>query len=286
MFISLLIILCILLLLSMLFTKYEGFTSKYYKWNDCKITNQNKLINTFNNYGCIVIPNVLCNKDCDTILKIISKEERLKNNETSEINSNYKRKDLMLSIKKMKPYIKKIYNKIKTFCDTLTPNGRIVECSSLISYPGCYPQVWHADTNYSSNNEGNLISFGIALDKTTPNMGPLEVYLQSNKIYKSKNNLFEQFNIGGDDLTGDYDDGMKKQATELLCKKLKLEKGTCSCKRGSLVIWSSKVIHRGGENNHKKRPVFYFSLLGKGKKPNGATYSLKTNNNIEYIQKI
>lgn len=283
---TLLLIILLMILLFMIFKKHEGFTSKYYKWNNCKITNQKKLIKTFNNYGCVVVPNVLCKKDCDTILKIISEEERLKRNETSEINSNYKRKDLMLPTKKLKPYIKKIYDQIKLFCDTLTPNGRIVECSSLISYPGCYPQVWHADTNYSSNYEGNLISFGIALDKITPNMGPLEVYLRSNKIYKSKNNLFEQFNVEGDELNGDYDDGMKKQPTELLCKNLKLEKGTCSCERGSLVIWSSKVIHRGGKNTHKKRPVFYFSLLGKGKIPNGATYSLKKNNNIDYIQKI
>jgi hypothetical protein len=266
--------------------RYEGFTSKFYTWNNCKINNQDKLINTFNNYGCIIIPNILCDKDCDAILKIISEEERIKNHETSEINSNYKRKDLMLPTKKMRYYIKKIYKKIEKFCDIIIPGAKIVECSSLISYPGCYPQIWHADTNYTSKTEGNLVSFGIALDKTTPNMGPLEVYLQSNKIYKSKINLFDKYGVEGDDLQGDYDDGMKKQSTEILCNKLNLQKGNCSCKKGSLVIWSSKVIHRGGKNTHKKRPVFYFSLLGKGKKPYGATYSLKTNNNIEYIKKI
>ena len=51
----------------------------------------------------------------------------------------------------------------------------------------------------------------------------------------------------------------------------------CAVPKGSLVIWSSEVVHRGGANKSEKdRPVFYFSLLGStGEKPVGATYSLR-----------
>lgn len=235
-----------------------------------RFSNRDQLIHTFNENGSIIVPNVLDNNDCNSILDIIKEEEYLKDRKYGAINSNYKRKDLMLSVKKMKPYIKKIRDKIDPFCDIITPNGEMVECSSLISYPGCYPQIWHSDTKYSSDNDGNLVSFGIALDDITSDMGPLEVYLKSNKLYKD--DIF----VPDDHLFGDIDDGLKKQNDEELCKRMNLQKVKCCCKKGSLVIWSSKVIHRGGQNtSNKKRPVFYFSLLGKGDRPEGSTYSIK-----------
>lgn len=282
---TLLIIMIIVIILFVLAQNYKMYTYKYYPWNKCLINDQNKLINTFNKYGCVIIPNILTHSDCDKILELIEKEEKNKNNITSSINSNYKRKDLLLSLNKMKYDIKDIYTTIKYFCDNITPNGKIVECSSLISYPGCYPQIWHSDTNFISNNEGNLVSFGIALNDITPQMGPLEIYLESNNIYKNIDHLIDKFNIDTEDnLNGNYDDGIKKQPIEDLCKILKFKKKKCSCQKGSLIIWSSKIIHRGGANNEKKRPVFYFSVLGEGEKPYGATYSLK--NNTEYIQKL
>jgi ectoine hydroxylase-related dioxygenase (phytanoyl-CoA dioxygenase family) len=43
----------------------------------------------------------------------------------------------------------------------------------------------------------------------------------------------------------------------------------CDCKKGSLVMWSSKVFHRGGQNyGDKDRPIFYITLMGdNGKNP-------------------
>lgn len=287
MWLTIAVIILLIFLYIILNRQYEGLYNKLYQWNNCKLNDKDKLINTFNNYGCIIIPEILSERECNNLLKIISKEEKNKKNETSNINSNYKRKDLILSLVDTKPYIKKIYSKIKQFCDELHPKGKIVESSSLISYPGCYPQIWHADTMYVDENEGNLTSFGIALQDTTENMGPLEVFLESNKLYKNdKEELMKKYKIKDQNLTGDYDDGIKYQMNEKLCNILNFKKGICSCKKGSLVIWSSKIIHRGGANKRKRRSVFYFSLLGSGKPPMGATYSFKKGENIEYINNI
>jgi ectoine hydroxylase-related dioxygenase (phytanoyl-CoA dioxygenase family) len=265
----------------------EPFDKNLYPWNHCKTKDQNKLKNTFNNYGSIIIPDILSKEDCDEILEIISREERNKNNESGSINSNFRRKDIFLPVADTKKFIKKIYDKIQPFIDDLIPEGKIVESSSLISYPGAYPQIWHADTVHKSSKEGNLVSFGVALDDITPNMGPLELFLESNKMYnQDTNKLCSKFNIKTDHLSGDFDDGKKYQQLHKLCKIQKYKKVNCSCSKGSMVIWSSKVIHRGGENLSKRRPLFYFSLLGKGVKPYGATYSLKKKDTIKYIKEL
>ena len=254
----------IILILFLLITYYispikESFGNNLYKWNNTNINNQNKLINTFKKNGCIIIPNMLSNNDCNKLLKIISKEKKNKNIELGEIQSPYSRKDILLSLKDTKKFIKKIYDKIKTFCNVLLPDALIVENSSFISYPGAYNQNWHTDTAFKSES-ADLISFAIALDNIESNMGPLEIFLESTKVHKSIANTHE-FNI----------DLFKKLRKQMNFKKVK-----CICKKGSLIIWSSKVVHRGSANIHKKRPVFYFSLMGKGKPPFGATYSLKS----------
>ena len=256
--------------------------STLYPWNQCSTKNERKLIRTFQEYGCIIIPNILEDEDCDAIQDIIFKEEHSRNAEMGSIHANHKRKDLMLPLSDTIPYIKNIVDKISHFCDKEVPDAKIVECSSLISYKGCYPQIWHADTTYSNNmNEGNLISFGIALEDVNEDMGPLEVYLSSNKMYEtSKESLRKRFSLLDDDLEENYDDGTKYQIIREICEKMQYKHAKCSCPRGSLVIWSSKIVHRGGENKDKERPIFYFSLLGKGIKPHGATYSLKNNEKI------
>jgi ectoine hydroxylase-related dioxygenase (phytanoyl-CoA dioxygenase family) len=241
------------------------------------MNNPTKLIKTFKENGCVVIPNLLPAEDCDALLKIIRQENKKAYHQTGNINSDFKRKDLMLPLTATRPYIEKIYQKIQTFCDKLHPNAKIVENSSLISYPGCYPQIWHSDTSYEGEDDANLTSFGLALTDVTKGMGPLDVYLRSNKLYKSDEEmLIEQYGIEEDDLEGDDSDGEKYQSIAALCEKIGFEKASCTCKKGSLVIWSSAVVHRGGKNVEKERPLFYFSLLGKGTAPEGSTYSMKT----------
>ena len=251
-----------------------------YKWNNAKLNNKNKLINTFNVNGCVIIKNMLSTYDCDMLLNIINFQESQQNNKYGDIMSSYNRKDLILPLYYTNYYINKICNKLKVFCNDLVPNYKIVESSCLISYPGCYPQIWHKDTYYKNKNknkDGNLISFGIALDDINKEMGPLEVYLKSNSIYEQDNGfLYSKYNIKLRQLDGEIDNGIRYQSDEALCNALKFKKKQCISNKGDLVIWSSKVYHRGGKNVLKKRPVFYFSLLGSGNAPNGATYSLLT----------
>jgi hypothetical protein len=263
----------IILLLFLLITYYissinESFDNHLYKWNNANINNQNKLINTFKKNGCIIIPNILSNNDCNQLLKIISKEKKNKNKKLGKIGMPMSRRDMLLSLKTTKNFIKKIYDKIKTFCNVLIPDAKIVENSSFISYPGAQNQQWHTDIALGKKSEigAELISFGIALDDISPYMGPLEVFLGSNKLFTTFTN---------------YTHGFLWDSFKKVSKKLNLQKVKCCCKKGSLVIWSSKVVHRGSANIHKKRPVFYFSLMGKGKPPFGATYSLKSKDKLK-----
>jgi len=110
-------------------------------------------------------------------------------------------------------------------------------------------------------------------------MGPLEIFLESNKVYKNIDNLINQYKIKPDNLKDENHDGILYQIFEKIGHTLFYKK-LCNCKKGSLVIWSSKIIHRGGANYKKRRPVFYFSLQGNGAKPYGATYSLLENKQI------
>tara|TARA_Y100000389_G_scaffold204539_1_gene257819 strand:+ start:18031 stop:18780 length:750 start_codon:yes stop_codon:yes gene_type:complete len=248
------------------------------------------MVDTFNEYGCIIVPRVLDKDDCNEIKKLISIERSQKTFELGDINSNYKRIDLVLPLKKYEIFIKKIYKKLSFFCDKLIPRAKIVECASLISYPGCYPQIWHSDTDYISDNDGNLISFGIALSDVTDDMGPLEVYLSSNKIHNIPEENFQKKYSLSDDSIGDNDidilDGTKYQVTNEICKKMGFQHVKCACNIGDLVIWSSKVIHRGGANTKRERAIFYFSLLGEGNIPEGATYSLKDVDKDTWIKDI
>ncbi len=276
------------------------------------IINQNDLVDMFTNNGCIVIPNVLTNSECNIIINNIRNELSNNNAEFGDINSQHRRIDLKLPIEKMDKFIKMVYERLNDFVETVIPNSKIVECSSLISYPGAYAQTWHYDT-IPTKNGASLISFGIALDDIDDSMGPLEVMMGSNKLfnidggeqiieklhkkhetkkyfknyYKSVGNIkYEIEKRGGSDEYS-VDDLINDEATEMLCRILGIKRVKCSCKKGSLIIWSSEVHHRGGENKSSKaRPIFYFSLMGKGEPPIGATYSLKSKNERVYVKNL
>lgn len=244
-----------------------------YKWNNC--SNDAKILyNTFNHNGCIIIPNILSEKECNDLNNIIDAQS---DDELGSINSSYNRKDKIIPLSESKIYIDFIMSKIQGFINMEFPNYKIAESSSFISYPGCYPQIWHSDTTYNSSNDANLVSFGIALNDISDSMGPLEVYLESTRLY-NKNHLAKNYNITDNEENSYPEDkeGLNpNQPIEILCKKMNFKHAKCSCKKGSLIVWSSKVIHRGGSNiSEKIRKIFYFSLLGKGEKPIGATYSI------------
>ena len=276
------------------------------------IVNQELLVDKFNNNGYIIIPNVLSNSECNVIINTIKNELNNSKAEFGNINSQHKRIDLKLPLEKMGKSIKLVYERLNTFINTILPNSKVVECASLISYPGAYAQTWHYDT-YPTKNSGKLISFGIALDNIEDNMGPLEVMVGSNKLFKMDNNdqlidklhdkhktksyftnyyksvgnmKYEIEKRGG---IGEYsaDDLINDEATEMLCRIMDIKRVKCSASKGSLIIWSSEVHHRGGANiSNQSRPIFYFSLLGSGESPMGATYSLKSDDERVYVENL
>ena len=62
----------------------------------------------------------------------------------------------------------------------------------------------------------------------------------------------------------------------------------CIANKGDMVVWLSSTVHRGSANTSlKRRPVFYFSLLGSnGNKPKGSTYSLINKKKTIYMEEL
>ena len=197
----------------------------------------------------------------------------------------------MLPLEKTLPFVKKIYLKLKHFCDTLLPDSKLLETSSFTTFKGALQQRFHHDGDIPNPND-NAFTFGIALDDFTEDMGPLEYYAKSHK--KSENALLsiaKKYNLPHDPYTSDDEanddpsNGYKYNIEEEACKKINLSKIKCTCKKGALTIWSWKVFHRGGENTNKNRPMFYFSLknnklLWNKDEPK---HTLKKKNNLTYI---
>lgn len=263
-----------------------------FEWNNCNLLDQEKLVNTFEKNGVIVIPDFFSPEYCDELLDIIKKKEngeyKKNENETAtHINSEYKRRNIAMPIKECKKYIMDLCNKITYFTDVLTPNPILIDCASFITEPGCYPQTWHADTgndkqNFATERQyANHISMGIALTNIDETMGPLEAILETNNLnyrnfyhrlkiknlnYDSKKGLNENCIYEDDDIKRGLCESVFFESTKI-DKKYKHVK--CDCKKGSLVMWSSKVFHRGGQNyGDKNRPVFYITLMGdNGKNP-------------------
>jgi len=271
--IYIIIILFISFLINYLRKKYD-----VYEWNSCKLENIKKTTRTLEKYGVVIINDFLSPIQCNNIIDKINQIPK-KNRTLGNINSPVNRMDLLIPLRLVKKYISSIISKTKYLWNTITPSHQIVECSSLISFPGATAQVWHSDSQGGySRNEANLISVGVALHDITQDMGPLECYLESNSIYNyDVDKLIQKYNIKPEKIRSNVKAGKHYQSLAALCNKLKFKHVKCVCKKGSLILWSSQVIHRGGPNiSTKIRPVFYFSLLGNGIRPIGPTYSLST----------
>jgi hypothetical protein len=279
----------LLLLLFITLYFYNRLSKTYFEWNNCNLLDQEKLINTYEKNGVIIIPNFFSSDDCNHLLNIVEKKENnYDDSENYTIRSLYKRKNLAIPLSECKEYTDSITNKLKYFLKNLVPNAKIKECAVFITYPGCYPQGWHSDTYLDKVNTteqqkyATLMSLGVALEDTDETLGPLEAILGTNNLNQDefenilkKNNIFDNYNEFYYDKNCIYNDddvkrGLCKSAMyELLKIDDKYKYVKCSCKKGSLIIWSSRVFHRGGGNNgNKKRPIFYITLLGdNGKDP-------------------
>lgn len=223
--------------------------------------------------GYLIIPNGISENQCGKLLDLINNELKNKNKVEGEINNPTNRKDLLLPLNELTiNTIKKIYTNYSSLWNKITPNTILAECSSFLSYPNSKSQNWHADTE-NNKNKANLITIGIALVDINNNMGPLEVYPESNKLDDK-----DLIKLGKHKI-----DTYKNNFLE----DVGYERKKLSCKKGSIIIWSSTIYHRGGANiSNKIRPMFYFSFLGGDKvQPIGGTYSLKKNYNTHICLK-
>ena len=108
---NLIILILLLFVLIIYYKQYYDYFNLYY-WNDSKLDDQNKIINTFNTYGCTIIQDILTKNDCDALLKLINIKELQINNEYGDIMSSYNRKDLIIPLEDTQPYITKICEKL------------------------------------------------------------------------------------------------------------------------------------------------------------------------------
>lgn len=235
--------------------------------------------------------NVLDQNDIDYLLNQIKIELKDPNKVLGHVHSQRHRVDLNL---KFTPKILKIIHKI---CDSFSPivnayftNPIISECSALIAFPGCNSQVWHTDTMRvatDTSDISNLITFGVSLSEWDNGMGGTEYYPGSQVIYDYLNYILPSAVLPDKEKNTTVDeDNMDacrtNQPLEVDCRKLGISRQRVVCPAGTGLVWSSKVAHRGGKNrSNKVRPMFYFSLLSKGKPvPFGSVYSLHPNNPV------
>ncbi len=228
-----------LILIVIIYFIYK-FTLKYYYFN------------FFKTNGYLFMKDYFSDKECNDIFLVINKELGSIDSEYTWNENN--RKNLRVPLhNEIIDIIKKVYNDInlKKIWQKYTPHTVLSELSVFLSYPKAINQPWHRDINLESGY-GNMITIGVALDDITENMGPLELYPKTTQVNDSKiNDLF---------------------------LKNKYQKKKMICQKGDLIIWDSKIIHRGGKNiSSSIRPLFYFSFLeGNKPKPRDATYSLKS----------
>ena len=119
-------------------TYISKYYSMYYDWFDAKIFNVNKLVNTYNLYGGVVIRSVLSISDCNSLFTIIINAKYNLNKAIQDIsnyNIKYEIKDMEIynPINDVRVYIKKIYDVIAEFCKKIIPNPYLTSTTSYIS---------------------------------------------------------------------------------------------------------------------------------------------------------
>ena len=127
--------------------------------------------------------------------------------------------------------------------DELGMDAELVEFSSMTSRPGAPRQKVHSDTQHYENS-AEMYSIFIATEDTSESMGPLNYWPGTHtEKWTGRLNMDNRCQMIGE--------------------------------AGDAVIMNSRLLHCGGANSSfRRRPVFYFTFLGKGNKPVGSTFSL------------
>lgn len=260
-------IITIILIITIAFLIRYQYNHFYGNWRYQDIQDTDNFHTVLNDNGVAIINDLFSSDEIEEILYII---ENYSSYEYGNIQKPKYREDKIIPFSICENIIRKLYNKNPNFWDKTFPNYRIVECSCLISYPGAEDQEWHTDTNPTCVTDANIISIGVCLKDIGSDMGPLHVFPKTNRILCFKNNykstelinmLFEYF---------------CKIFNSMIYLFYAISPCECTCFQGSLIFWSSKVLHRGSKNtSNSSRPMFYISLMEPNKNiPKGPTYSL------------
>lgn len=201
-----------------------AYSETYYKWNDCKTKNVEKMINTFNKHGCIIISRIVPIAECKEIYKVCMTEKNHLINTIQNIkncNLTYEIKDLQTNIplKNAIKFIEKIYSHISIFCQTKILNPFITGCSSYFSYSE------NNTIEQFYRHEGKESLFIVVILEDI-NMGDSK--FQFIPLHEENNNSFANY----------------------------------SCEAGSIVIMSSKVLKRKSLHKDKRFSVFFTFTIG------------------------
>lgn len=202
--------------------------------------------------GAIVIPGVVSPDLCDQVAsQLLNQDVHNPDKKTGDIYNSTNlpgtgaRIDLFVNNEGLyADMYDRVMTKLSMLFQCYAPDFYLSEFSSFLVYPGATNQPWHSDTNRYDNEAAPMITVAIALTDIHDDLAPLQVMLGSHTSFLSM----------------------------FLGPKLKM-----TCKKGDVIIWDSRIYHRGTANLTRSlvRPLFYFSLTSThGKKPMGSTYSM------------
>ena len=114
---------------------------------------------------------------------------------------------------------------------TETSQVALLECATIVTYPGSAAQSFHADSDRRNVCEATTLVTQLALVDMDPALGPLELY---------------PANLG--DTTVDRSD--------------RGDPVSMSVRAGAVVVYNSDLVHRGGSNRgDRARPVLYLTWM-------------------------
>lgn len=225
------------------------------------------LVERMDKHGVLVIPSLVDKATCQEMAKVAHQEILNPDYEFGGIQQNEYRKDYPLKLEGLQLRIlEDTVKMLKPFlAETLGLDGHLIEFSSLTAYPGAKAQHFHGDSSVDKPEElsslAKLYSAFIYLDDIGADVAPFDVRPGTHTHY--------QF------LSRDEQDMMESVPFARLQVPV-----------GSIAIYDSRTIHRGGPNRNEKliRPTLYFSILESRKPaPDGPTYSLRDSYNHKNI---
>ena len=117
----------------------------------------------------------------------------------------------------------------------------VLESAFLLSLPGAPAQNYHTDTSALEPHVAHLVKVQVVAEDIVPAMGPLEV----------------------------------KAGTQRGRPDPSTPEARLALPAGSVVVYNTRVQHRGGANARRRRPIYYFTLKGGGVIPTGIRYAIQ-----------